>query len=61
MDYGVVHIVGPAHLLVAGTVLALGRSGLGLPRRLALDGPCLYSIYSRPIIYDSASMIKLKL
>ena len=37
MDYGVglpgvVHIVGPAHWLVAGTVLALGRSGLGLPR-----------------------------
>ena len=30
-------------------------------RRLVLDGPCLYSIYSRPIIYDSASMIKLKL
>ena len=29
--------------------------------RLVLDGPCLYSIYSRPIIYDSASMIKLKL
>ena len=53
MDYGVVHIVGP------GPVLALGRSGL--LRRLALDGPCLYSIYSRPSIYDSASMIKLKL
>ena len=48
-----------AHWLVPGPVFALGR--WGLPRRLVLEGLCLCSIYSRPSIYDSASMIKLKL